>query len=227
MRPGQPHLLAAILLAGLALPAAAQQQPAAGAATDPPAPGQEGTAGEADQAAADSPEVRPATKPSLELLGLSKESDALELSIRLNGAFDEKILAKLDSGLEITFRHQVEVRRQRTLWFARVLAHKKIVTSAVLDTLTGNYRLRRTVNRGIVETLTTSDVDEMRQFMTVLEEIRLELPEDAILDKRAEARARSHLETRFFLLIFPLAFDTDWERWPVAHLADEEEDDAG
>ena len=43
---------------------------------------------------------------------------------------------------------------------------------------------------------------------------------------RSEARARSHLETRFFL-IFPVAFDTDWERWPLAHLADKEEDDAG
>ena len=226
MRPGHPHLIAATLLAGLALPAAAQHQPTAGAG-GPAAPGQERTAGEADPAAADSPEVPPATKPSLELLSLSKGSDTLELSLRLNGAFDEKILAKLASGLEITFRHQVEVRRQRTLWFARVLAHKKIVTRTVLDTLTGNYRLRRTVNGGIVESLTTSDVDEMREFMTVLKEIRLELPEDAILDRRTEARARSHLETRFFLLIFPLAFDTDWERWPVAHLADEEEDDAG
>jgi hypothetical protein len=209
----------------LALPAAAQQQPVPTA--EPAAPGQELTPGDADQAAPESPDAPPAKKPSLELLGLGKGGDALEISLRLDGAFDEKILAKLDSGLEITFRHQVEVRRQRTLWFARVLAHKKIVTSATLDTLTGNYRLRRTVNGGIVESLTTSDVEEMREFMTVLKEIRLELPEDATLDRRTEARARSHLETRFFLLIFPLAFDTDWERWPVAHLADEEEDDAG
>jgi hypothetical protein len=218
-------VLAALLLAGLSLPAAAQQS--SPPAVDPAVPGQDLTSGDADPAVADGPESPPGKKPRLELLDLGKGSDTVELSFRLDGAFDEKILAKLESGLEIRFRHQVEVRRHRTLWFARVLAHKKIVTSAALDTLTGNYTLRRTVNGGIVETLTTSDVEEMREFMTLLKEIRLELPEGAILDRRTEARARSHLETRFFLLIFPLAFDTDWERWPLAHLADEEEDDAG
>jgi hypothetical protein len=223
LRPGQTHPIVALLLACLALPAAAQQQPAA---TEPAAPGQELAAEDAEPAETGEPEAPP-KRPTLELLELARGSDTLQLSLRLDGAFDEKILAKLESGLELRFRHQVEVRRHRTLWFPRVLASKKIVTSAALDTLTGNYTLRRTVNGGIVETLTTSDVEEMREFMTLLQEIRLELPEDAVLDRRSEARARSHLETRFFLLIFPLAFDTDWERWPLAGLAVEEEDDAG
>jgi hypothetical protein len=107
-----------------------------------------------------------------------------------------------------------------------VLARKKIFTSAVLDNLTRQYTLRRAVNGGIVETLTTSDVAEMRQFMTRIEAVHLRLPDGIPRDGRTEARARSHLETRFFLF-WPYAFDTDWVRWPLAAAGAEEEGDAG
>jgi hypothetical protein len=215
-----------MVLAALVLPAAGQERPPA--RPDQTERGEERAADEPEAPAPSVSEAPAARKPSLELLSLRKGSDTLEISLFLEGAFDEKILAKLESGLEIRFRHQVEVRRHRTLWFPRVLANKKIITSVVLDTLTGNYTLRRTVNGGIVETVATSDATEMREFMTRLEEIRLELPEGTVLDRRTEVRARSHLETRFFLLIFPLAFNTDWERWPLEQLeAEEEKDDAG
>lgn len=157
-------------------------------------------------------------QPRVELLALEEKPAGLEVSYRVHGAFeDDRILAKLESGLEITFRHHVEARRRRSFWFDKTLAHKKVTTGVVLDSLTRQYTLRRTVNGGVVETLTTSDPEEMRAFMTEVELLQLELPEDYPRDGRTEVRVRCILETRFFLF-FPYAFETDWVRQPVPTL---------
>ncbi len=152
--------------------------------------------------------------PQLRLQSLEERAGGVEVSFVLEGAFDERIVAKLEAGLEVTFRHSIQAQRRRPFWFDRTLAQKRIVTSAVLDTLTRQYTLRREINGGIVETLTTLDEAQMRAFMTRLTGVRLELPEDATVDERMEIRARTQLETRFFLF-FPYEFDTGWARWPL------------
>ena len=153
----------------------------------------------------------PGGPPSIDSLDLRLASGELEVSFRLSDAFDERILAKLDSGLEVVFTHKVQARRKRGLWFDRTVAAKKVETSAVLDGLTRQYTLRRKVNGGLVDNLTTSDVDEMRTFMTFTDGLVLELPAKMPLDGRTEVRVRSTLETRFFLF-FPYAYQTEWAR---------------
>ena len=145
---------------------------------------------------------------SLELKAIPGE---LQVSFHLEDGFDERILTKLDSGLEVVFKHVVQVRRKRSLWFDRNVATKQVETSAILDGLTRQYTLRRKINRALVEALTTSDVDEMRDFMTRTEKLILDLPEKLPLDGRTEVRVRSTLETRFFLF-FPYAHQTAWVR---------------
>ena len=149
--------------------------------------------------------------PRIASLEIRATAGEIEVSFRLEDAFDERILAKLDSGLEVTFKHNIQVRRKRVFWFDRNIAGKQVDTSVILDGLTRQYTLRRKVNGGLVETLTTPDVDEMRDFMTHADDLVLELPEKLPLDGRTEVRVRSTLETRFFLF-FPYAHQTDWVR---------------
>ena len=152
-----------------------------------------------------------AGNPRITSLDIQASEGRIVVSFRLKDAFDERILAKLDSGLEVSFKHQIQVRRRRTLWVDRNVAAKEVTTSVILDGLTRQYTLRRKVNGGLVETLTTSDGDEMRAFMTRNDGIVLELPDDVPLDGKTEVRVRSMLETRFFLF-FPYAYRTDWVR---------------
>jgi hypothetical protein len=159
--------------------------------------------------------------PHLRLLELVDAEGSVKVSYVLEQAFDERIRAKLDAGLEVAFRHSIRVQRRRTLWFDRTLAEKKIVTSAILDTLTRQFTLRREINGGIVETLTTADGDEMRNFMTRVLHVQMALPSDLPRDERVEVRARTQIETRFFLF-FPYEFDTGWARWPLAGATDGE-----
>ncbi|MFQ5719173.1 MAG: DUF4390 domain-containing protein [Acidobacteriota bacterium] len=153
----------------------------------------------------------PSPGPHIASLDLKASAGQLEVSFRLEDAFDRRILAKLDAGLEVIFRHHIQVRRKRTFWFDGSVAAKQIETSVILDGLTRQYTLRRKINGGLVETRTTPDAGEMREFMTHTTGILLDLPEKLPLDGKTEVRVRSTLETRFFLF-FPYAHQTDWVR---------------
>ena len=122
--------------------------------------------------------------PRIRLLDVRDYGATLEVSFRVENAFDERIDEKLESGLEISFRHQVGVRRRRTWWVEKGVIQKKIFTTAIRDTLTGVYTLKRTVNDGIVETVTTSDLDEVRMFLTEVRDIPLDLPDWMPRDQR-------------------------------------------
>jgi len=158
--------------------------------------------------------ARPDT-PLVRLLEVRDRGQELTVSFRVENAFDERITSKLEAGLEISFRHQVEVRRRRTWWFERNLVQKKVVTMAMRDTTTGLYILNRMVDDGIVETQTTSGMEEVRGFLTQVDNLTIPLPAGLPRDRRTELRVRAVLETRFFLF-FPYPFDTDWVTRPLA-----------
>ncbi len=153
--------------------------------------------------------------PRVRLLEVHDRGYELTVSFRVENAFDERITSKLEAGLEISFRHQVGVRRRRTWWFERNLAQKKVVTMAMRDTLTGLYTLNRIVNGGIVETQTTSEIAEVRDFLSQVNDLTIPLPAGLPRDRRTEVRVRAVLETRFFLF-FPYAYDTDWVTRPLS-----------
>jgi len=153
--------------------------------------------------------------PLVRLLEVRDSGHEVTVSFRVENAFDERISSKLEAGLEISFRHQVGVRRRRTWWFERNLAQKKVVTTATRDTLTGLYTLQRMVDGGIVETQTTSEIDEVHDFLAQINDLHIPLPEGLPRDRRTEVRVRSVLETRF-VLFFPYPYDTDWVTRPLA-----------
>ena len=166
------------------------------------------------------------TGPRIRLLDVRDYGATLEVSFRVENAFDERIDEKLESGLEISFRHQVGVRRRRTWWVEKGVIQKKIFTTAIRDTLTGVYTLKRTVNGGIVETVTTADLDEARTFLTEVRDIPIELPDWLPRDQRTELRVRSLLETRFWLF-FPYSYDTSWVSQPlIGPVEDRQENEA-
>lgn len=158
--------------------------------------------------------AQPDDSPRVRLLEVLDRGYELTVSFRVENAFDERIASKLEAGLEIRFRHQVEIRRRRTWWFERNLAQKKVVTMAIRNTLTGLFTLNRIVDGGIVETQTTSDMEEVRDFLSQVDNLTIPLPAGLPRDRRTEVRVRAVLETRFFLF-FPYPFDTDWVTRPL------------
>lgn len=102
---------------------------------------------------------------------------ATEVRYHLTGAFDEETIERLHSGLEISFRHRVELLAPRR-WVLfrmlgrRVAAEASLETRVSYDAVTESYALLRE-RAGEPERRATDSFDEVRAFMTRPEPIEL------------------------------------------------------
>lgn len=150
------------------------------------------------------------------LAGLRVDATAhdLQVSFTVEGAFTREIRERIDSGLPVTFRYDVEVNRRRALWFDKTLVRKTVTTTVTYDTLSRQYTLARSVNDEVAETSVAVTEAEMMRWMTQLERIRLADP--SLLENEPVdllyVRVKSLLQRRFILFFIPSSTGTGWER---------------
>ncbi len=110
-------------------------------------------------------------------LKASFKQEVLRVSYTVEGAFTPAVQERLVSASTIRFVHRIRVYRRRPLFFGgRVLAERNIETSVRYDNLTRQYALTRIVDGAPVESTTTESEQEMRRFMTEIEEFDDEAP---------------------------------------------------
>jgi hypothetical protein len=165
--------------------------------------------------AADGP---PRDDPVLEELRVDAGEHDLLVSFHVSGAFTPEIREAIESGLTVTFRHDIEVVRRRLLWFDRTLVRKTVTTTVTYDTMTHQYSLARGVNDEVAETSVAINEDDMMRWMTRLERIRLTDPSALGIepDDALYVRVKSLLQRRFVLLFIPSNTGTGWEKVGVS-----------
>lgn len=153
-------------------------------------------------------------KVSLAGLHVDATDHDLYVSFTVDGAFTPEVREAIESGLPVTFRHDVEVVRKRTLWFDRTLVRKVVTTTVTCDTLTHQYSLARGINDEITETQVAINEADMMRWMTRLERIRVADPSTLEVepDDTLYVRVKSLLQRRFILFFIPSSTGTDWER---------------
>jgi len=133
-----------------------------------------------------------------------------EAQVRLEGAFEDEIVEKIESGLAVTFRYKIDVLRARGL-VGSMLSRREIEVTVEHDTLTHQYRLTRTLDGENPQSTATDKEEEMRRWMTELQRVRLPLPQDGLpFPPDAVIRARCRLSSGFVLVFFPYAKETPW-----------------
>jgi len=162
----------------------------------------------------------PAADGKVSLAGLEVDATAHDLyvSFTVDGAFTPEVREAIDSGLPVTFRHDVEVVRRRTLWFDRTLVRKAVTTTVTYDTLTHQYSLARSINDEVTETKVAINEADMMRWMTRLERIRVADPAGLEVEPgdTVYVRAKSLLQRRFILFFIPSSTGTDWEKVGVS-----------
>jgi hypothetical protein len=165
-----------------------------------------------------SPEADADAEPAIVDLRVEREGTAAVASFRVERAFGPELLERMSSGIEVVFRHRVEVvaRRPVPLWPARVLARVDIETAARFDSLTRQYYLEK---RGVLEThgdrvpegveperSATPSFDEAVAWMTRFERLVLEgaIDPDAA-ERTVLVRVKSQLSRRYRFYLFPMA----------------------
>ncbi|MGH9320386.1 MAG: DUF4390 domain-containing protein [Vicinamibacteria bacterium] len=138
-------------------------------------------------------------------------SDGIFVSFRVSDVFNEDIERAIQTGLEVEFRYNVELKRPRGIWFDARVARREIAASVTYDNLTKRYKLTREIDGGIDATEVVADEEAMRRFMTTFESLRLfELSELAPNDSYY-IRVKGVIRERNLLLLIPWDIGTDWK----------------
>jgi hypothetical protein len=153
-------------------------------------------------------------RPAVEDLRATREAQRLVVSYRVSGALTDEVLERIQSGIPVTFEHELEVvaRRALPLWPARVLVRRRLRVQVTYDALTRQYALSRETElhqRGqadaepTVEHASVEAIDAVETWMTV---VATDCPMDEVDAKRSgrlRLRVESELGRRYVLLLFP------------------------
>jgi hypothetical protein len=130
-----------------------------------------------------------------------REPGRVVVSYHLDGALRPEDRKDLEGGQTVTFTHRIEIYRRRAFFADKWVARRNIETSATLDTLTGQYTLKRTTD-GQEETRTTEKAAEMEKWLCEVRNLPIELSEDEARGS-IEVRVTTKYRKTFLLFVWP------------------------
>ena len=138
--------------------------------------------------------------------------DKISVSFRMTEAFSEDVERAVASGLPVTFRYTIQLKRVRTVWLNQKVTTRHIHTTVTYDNLTERYKLSREINGEIDATEVVSDVAAMRRFMVTMES--MELFDTSLLEPNGEyyLRVKGIVRDRNLFLFIPWDVGSGWEK---------------
>jgi hypothetical protein len=144
----------------------------------------------------------------------SYAADGYVTSFRVEDAFGDETRDEIASGLPVTFRYFLEVRRRG--WFRTPIAEHEVAVTVELDTLTRQYHLTRYLDGQVTASLATDKPDEMQRWMSAVADLRLgPLPEARRAAGPLFLRVKCRLGAGFVGIFFPRYIETEWEWVPL------------
>ena len=144
--------------------------------------------------------------------------DGIIVSFRVDGAFTDEIAHAIETGLEVSFRYNIELKRVRRAWLDQKLAAKQIRTTVTYDNLTKRYSLTREVDGEIDATTVVADVSAMQRFMTEFESLPLFDLSRMVPNEEYYLRANGVMKDRNLLLFIPWDVGAGWREAHFTYL---------
>jgi len=153
----------------------------------------------------------PSKAASIEDLVPLVRSDGVFVSFRAGDAFNEDIERAIETGLEVNFRYNVELKRPRGILPDGQIARRRISATVSYDNLTKRYRLSREIDGKIDRTEVVADAEAMRRFMTIFESLRLFELSELEPNDSYYVRVKGVMRERNLLLLIPWDVGTPWK----------------
>lgn len=133
------------------------------------------------------------------------------VSYRVEDAFTEEIEHAIATGLEVRFRYNVELKRDRGLWPDQKVASRRIEVSVTYDNLMKRYSLTREIDGEFDATRMVEDAHGMRRFMTTFESLGLFDVDLMQPNEEYYLRVNAVTRDRNVLLFIPWDAGADWK----------------
>lgn len=138
------------------------------------------------------------------------EGDRVLVSFQLDGAFDQQLVERVESGLPTTIVYELELLRDRKRWFDRNLDEGSLTVVGIYDAVRREYLVNYKLNGRLLESRMVHDLAGLEQAMTRVEGLHAFTLEPLKTRRRLLVRARAELGTRHLLGFIPSKVTTDW-----------------
>ena len=145
-------------------------------------------------------------------------SDGILVSFRVEEAFTDETLHEIETGLGVTFRYNVELKRVRGMWPDERAARREIRTTVTYDNLTKRYHLTREIGGEIDRTEVVDNAEAMREFMTRFESLLLFDVSLMAANEEYYLRVNGVMKDRNLLLLIPWDVGADWREAHFTYL---------
>lgn len=153
-----------------------------------------------------------ADEPAIQDLKIGRIEGKIYASYSIEDAFGKEIKERIESGLEVTFNHDLRVVNPNFFWRNEKIAIKKLRTTVKYDSLTKQYNLKKRLNGGIVDSVTTEDFQEVKNWMSNIEKVKLCTLQSLEKETEYSFRVKTKLLDRKFFFFIPYNLNTDWEK---------------
>ena len=160
----------------------------------------------------------PAAATELLDLGLLIKEQKIFVTFRMTDAFNEDIGRSIASGLPVSFRFEVQLKRVRAIWFNKEVVTRRITNTVTYDNITERYTLSRDIDGEIVATAVVADLNEMVQFMTVVDDVALFDVSSLEPNRDYYLRAKGVAKDRNLFLFIPWDQGSGWEKTYFTYL---------
>lgn len=142
----------------------------------------------------------------------------IHVSFRVEDAFTDDIIQAIETGLEVSFRYNVELKRVRRVWFDEKAASRRIQTTVSYDNLTKRYSMTREIDGEIDVTEVADNPEAMRRFMTTFESLLLFDVSSMETNEEYYLRVNGVMRDRNVLLLIPWDVGADWREAHFTYL---------
>ena len=146
----------------------------------------------------------------VEVRGVERAEGGLRFDLALAEGLPEKLVDELDQGERVSVTWELELVRDRHLWFNTTVAKLELRASASYDPLTKRYALERRVGKKPTESAEAGQREEALEWLTRASGALLPVSDKALGKPRLRWRVRAILDRKLVMLFVPTTVKTAW-----------------
>ena len=153
---------------------------------------------------------------ALVVLSVERIEAGVRFDLALDGSLPQKQVDELAQGERVSVIWEVELVRDRRMWFNTTVAKLELRASAVYDPLTQRYSLERRVGKELIDSAEAGRRGEAIEWLTRVKEAIVPVQGKAFERPRLRWRVRAILDRKLVMLLVPTTVTTEWGKGEFA-----------
>lgn len=146
----------------------------------------------------------------IRVLRATVEGDQVQVSLRLEGGIDRRMLDRIDSGLPTRIVYEMELARDRKRWYDQGIKRTTLEVTAVYDAVARETNLHYRLAGELIESRTVRDRAALLDALRKIEHVPVFRTQGLTPGVRYLVVARALLGSRMIFSIIPTDTRTEW-----------------